>query len=171
MDRDEKEKVVAGLRERLRKACGTFLVDYQGLNVEALTKLRRELRAANVEFQVVKNRLLSLASQGTEAVVLEDYLAGPCALAITYDDVVTPAKLLTRFGQDYEALEIRIGQINGEIIDLPAIKRLARLPSREILLSQLLGSLSGVPTSFVRVLSEVLRRLFTVLEAIKSQKA
>lgn len=170
LDRNEKEKVVIGLKERLGKACGTFLVDYQGLNVEALTKLRRQLRETNIEFQVVKNRLLSIACQDTEAAVLKDYIAGPCALAITYDDVVMPAKVLTKFCQEYEALEIKIGQINGKIIDLPAIKRLAQLPSREILLSQLLFSLSGVPTSFVRVLCETLRGLVTVLDGIKSQK-
>ena len=171
LDRNEKEKVMTGLRERLKRACGTFLVDYQGLNVEALTRLRRELRETNIELQVVKNRLLSIACQDTEAAVIKDYVVGPCALAITYDDVVMPAKVLTEFSQDYEALEIKIGQINGKIIDLPAIRRLAQLPPREVLLSQLLFSLSGVPTSFVRVLSEMLRRLVTVLEAIKGQKA
>ena len=171
MDRNEKEKIVTGLKERLGKACGTFLVDYHGLNVGALTKLRRELTETNIEFRVVKNRLLSIACQDTETAVLKDYIGGPCALAITYDDVVMPAKVLTKFDQEYEALEIKIGQINGKIIDLPAIKALAQLPSREILLSQLLYSLSGVPTSFVRILSEMLRGLVTVLEAIKGQKA
>ena len=171
MDRNEKEKIVTGLKERLGKACGTFLVDYHGLNVGALTKLRRELTETNIEFRVVKNRLLSIACQDTETAVLRDYMGGPCALAITYDDVVMPAKVLTKFDGEYEALEIKIGQINGKIIDLPAIRRLAQLPSREILLSQLLFSLSGVPTSFVRILSEMLKRLVTVLEAIKGQKA
>jgi len=171
LDRNEKEKIVTGLKERLGKACGTFLVDYHGLNVGALTKLRRELTETNIEFRVVKNRLLSIACQDTETAVLKDYMGGPCALAITYDDVVMPAKVLTKFDQEYEALEIKVGQINGKIIDLPAIRRLAQLPSREILLSQLLFSLSGVPTSFVRILSEMLRRLVTVLEAIKDQKA
>jgi len=171
LDRNEKEKIVTGLKERLGKACGTFLVDYHGLNVGALTKLRRELTETNIEFRVVKNRLLSIACQDTETAVLKDYMGGPCALAITYDDVVMPAKVLTKFDREYEALEIKVGQINGKIIDLPAIKRLAQLPSREILLSQLLFSLSGVPTSFVRILSEMLRRLVTVLEAIKGQKA
>ena len=171
MDRKEKEKIITGLKERLGKACGTFLVDYQGLNVDELTKLRRELRKKGIEFQVVKNRLLLIASQDTEADILRDYLAGPCALAITYDDVVTPAKVLTKFMQDYEALEIKIGQINGKPVELSAIKRLAQLPSKEVLLSQLLFSLSGVPISFVRLLSEMPRRLINVLEAIKRQKA
>jgi large subunit ribosomal protein L10 len=113
---------------------------------------------------------LSIACQDTEAAVLKDYIVGPCALALTYDDLVMPAKVLTKFNQDYKALEIKIGQINGKIIDLPAIERLAQLPSREVLLSQLLFSLSSVPASFVRTLSEMLRRLVTVLEAIKGQK-
>lgn len=171
MDRKEKEKIIADLKERLGRACGTFLVDYQGLNVEALTKLRRDFREANVEFQVVKNRLLSIASKDTDVAVLKDYFAGPCALAITYDDVAIPAKVLTKFIGDYEALEIKIGQINGKVVELPAIKRLAQLPSREVLLSQVLFSISCVPTSFVRILSEMLRRLVNVLEAIKTQKA
>ena len=171
MERKEKEDIVGGLKERLARASGSFVVDYQGLNVEALTKLRRELTKADIEFQVVKNRLLLIACQDTETAVLKDYIVGPCALATTYDDVVTPAKVLTKFSKDYEALEIKIGQINGRIVELDAIKRLAQLPSRDVLLSQLLFSLSGVPTSFIRTVSEMLRRLVTVLEAIKRQKA
>lgn len=170
MDRKEKEHVVADLKEKLGRACGTFLVDYQGLNVESLTKLRRELREADIKFQVVKNNLLSIASQDTEVAILKDYMVGPCALVITYDDVVMPAKVLTKFIQDHEALEIKIGQISGKVIESPAIKRLAQLPSREVLLSQVLFSLSSVPTSFVRLLSEMLRRLVSVLEAIQRQK-
>lgn len=170
MDRKEKEEVVAKLKEGLGRAYGAFVVDYQGLNVEALTKLRRELTAADIEFQVVKNRLLLIACQETQTAILKDYIVGPCALAITYDDVITPAKLLTRFSQDYEALKVKIGQVNGRIIELPAIKRLAELPAREVLLAQLIFSLSSVPISFVGTLSEMLRRLVNVLEAIKRHK-
>lgn len=170
MEKMAKEKVVTDLKERLGRAYGAFLVDYQGLKVEELTRLRRELKEANIEFQVVKNRLLAIASQDTETAVLKDYISGPCALAITYDDVVAPAKVLTKFTQDYEALEIKIAQISGKIVELPAIKRLAQLPAKEVLLSQVLFALSGVPTSFVRILSEMLRRLVTVLEAIEKQK-
>lgn len=171
MDRKQKETVIRELQENLGKACGAFLVDYQGLNVETLTKLRRELREANVEFQVVKNRLLSRAVQGTETAVLKDYLTGPSALAITYDEIIRPAKVLTKFSQENEALEIKVGQINGKIVDLPGIKRLAELPPQEILIAQLLFCLSGVPTSFVRLLSEIPRSLITVLDAIRAQKA
>ncbi len=171
MDRKEKEDVVVKLKEGLGRAYGTFVVDYQGLNVEALTKLRRELTTADIEFQVVKNRLLLIACQDTQTAILKDYIVGPCALAITYDDVITPAKVLTKFSQEYEALKVKIGQVNGRIIELPAIKRLAELPSREVLLAQLIFSFSMVPISFVGTLSEMLRRLVNVLDALRRHKA
>ena len=170
MDKKQKEKIVADLKESLGRASGAFLVDYQGLNVEMLTELRRELTDADIDFRVVKNRLLSLACQGTESAVLKGHIGGPSALALTYDDLAMPAKVLTRFGHDHEALEIKIGQIRGTIVELPAIKRLAQLPSREILLSQLLQSLSSIPASFVRTLSEMPRRVVTVLDAVRQQK-
>lgn len=171
MDRKEKEDVVVKLKEGLGRAYGTFVVDYQGLNVEALTKLRRELTTADIEFQVVKNRLLLIACQDTQTAILKDYIVGPCALAITYSDVITPAKVLTKFSQEYEALKVKIGQVNGRIIELPAIKRLAELPSREVLLAQLIFSFSMVPISFVGTLSEMLRRLVNVLDALRRHKA
>jgi len=170
LERRAKEKVIADLAERLGKAYGTFLVDYQGLKVAELTKLRRELQEANIEFQVVKNRLLAIACRDTGTAVLKDYLSGPCGVAITYDDGVIPAKVLTKFTQDYGSFKIRIGQINGKVIELSAIKRLAQLPTKEVLLSQFLFALSGAPTSFVMLLSEMLRRLVAVLEAIQRQK-
>jgi large subunit ribosomal protein L10 len=170
VDRSAKEKTVTDLRERLGRAYGIFVVDYQGLKVEELTRLRRELKEAEIEFQVVKNRLLAIACRDTDTAVLTNHLTGPCALAITYDDVVAPAKILTKFREDYEQLEIKIAQIQGDILEVPTIKRLAQLPTREVLLSQVLFALSGVPSSFVRLLSEVLRRVVTVLEAIKGQK-
>ena len=89
---------------------------------------------------------------------------------MTYEDVVAPAKVLTKLTEDYEKLEIKIAQIQGKIVEVPGIKRLAQLPAREVLLSQVLFALSGVPTSFVRLLSEMLRRVVTALEAIKEQR-
>jgi large subunit ribosomal protein L10 len=170
VERSAKEKTVTDLRERLERAYGVFVVDYQGLNVEQLTRLRRELKDSEVEFQVVKNRLLAIACQDTETAVLSQHLTGPCALAITYEDAVVPAKILTKFTQDYEQLGVKIAQIQGDIVEAPVIKRLAQLPAREVLLSQVLAALSGVPTSFVGLLSELIRRLVITLEAIKRQR-
>ena len=170
MNKSQKDNIVRGLQERLGKASGAFLVDYQGLKVETLTKLRHELREANVQFQVVKNRLLVIACEGTDTAVLKEHIRGPSGLAITYEDVIKPAKVLTNFSRENGALEIKVGQINGKVVDLRAINKLAKLPPKEILLSQLLFTLSGVPALFVRVLSEIPRRMVTVLEAIKRQK-
>jgi large subunit ribosomal protein L10 len=170
LNKSQKDNIVRGLQESLGKASGAFLVDYQGLKVETLTKLRHELRETNVQFQVVKNRLLMIACEGTDTAVLKEHIRGPSGLAITYEDVIKPAKVLTNFSRENEALEIKVGQINGKFVDLRAINKLAKLPPKEILLSQLLFTLSGVPAAFVGVLSQITRRMVTVLEAIKRQK-
>jgi ribosomal protein L10 len=116
LDRSQKNNIVKGLQESLGKANGAFLVDYQGLKVETLTKLRRELREANVQFQVVKNRLLLIACEGTDTAVLKDHATGPSALAILHEDIIKPAKVLTSFSRDYEALEIKVRLMVGSWI-------------------------------------------------------
>jgi len=158
------------MKERLEKARATFLVDYQGLDVEAMNNLRGELRKVDAEFQVVKNRLLKLASQDTETGSMKDHFIGPCALAISYDDMVAPAKVLVNQSKDHDKLEIKVGQIAGKIIDFEGIKRLAELPSRDVLLAQVLSAMQGVPTALVRVLNGTAVNLVNVLKAIEDQK-
>lgn len=171
MNRKEKEDFVAEIRGRLQKAYATFLVDYHGLNVEAMNSLRKELKKNNIEFQVVKNRLLKLACQDTNTVALQDHLTGPCAMAMTYEDAVLPAKILIAQSKEFKHLEIKVGQIDGKVIDFASIKRLAELPSREILLAQALSALQGVPTALVRVLNGVMLNLIYALKAVEKQKA
>jgi large subunit ribosomal protein L10 len=102
--------------------------------------------------------------------LIKDYFKGPSAVAISYEDPVAPAKVLTQFAKDNNKLEIKVGVLNGKVLDAQSIKALASLPSREVLLAQLLSTLNAVPTSFVRVLAEVPRSLLNVLTAIKDQK-
>ena len=170
MNRSEKEIFIADMKSRLAKAEATFLVDYQGLNVEALNQLRRELQKIGTEFQVVKNRLLKLACKGTDTESIQESFKGPCALAITYDDIVAPAKVLIDLSKDHKNLEIKIGQTSGKSIDPDAIKRLAELPSREQVLAQVLSAMQAVPASLVRVLNGVLVNLLNVLKAIETNK-
>lgn len=170
MDRREKEVFVADMKARLQRAKATFLVDYQGLHVEAMNRLRKELREIGTEFQVVKNRLMQLACQDTETESLKDHFEGPCALAISYDDIMAPAKLLVDFSKDNEKLDIKVGQMSGKRIDLDAIKRLSELPGRDELLSQMLSAMKEVPTSLVRALNGVLVNLLNVLKAIEVTK-
>ncbi len=170
MERKEKAIFVADMKDRLKRAKATFLVDYQGLRVEAINKLRRELKDIGNEFQVVKNRLMKLACQDTETESLKGHFEGPCGLAITYDDIVAPAKVLVDFSKDNERLDIKIGQMSGKTMDLDAIKRLAELPGRDELLSQVLSAMKEVPTSFVRVLNGLIVSLLNVLKAIETTK-
>lgn len=170
MDKSEKEKFISEMNDRLKKAQATFMVDYQGLDVQAINKLRGELRKAGVEFQVVKNRLMKLASQGTDTECIKDQFSGPCALAITYDDISAPAKVLVDLSKELKNLELKTGQISGNPMDTDAIKRLAGLPSRDQLISQVLSAMQAVPTSLVRALNGVSLNLIYALKAIEAEK-
>lgn len=170
MNKKEKEIFIEDMKGRLEKAQAVFLVDYQGLDVEAMNSIRAELRKCDTEFRVVKNRLLNIASIDTDTATLKEYFVGPCALAITYDDVVAPAKALIEEGKKSDNLEVKVAQIAGKIVDLQGVKRLAELPSREVLLAQTLSTMQAVPSSFVRVLNGVIVKFMNVLKAIERQK-
>ena len=132
--------------------------------------MRRKLRAEGSVFQVVKNTLLVRAAKDTDAALMRDFFKGLSAVALSYDDPVAPAKVLTQFAKENEKLEIRAGLLNGKVLDAVAIKALAGLPSREVLLGQLLSVMNEVPTSFVRTIAEIPRSLLNVLTAIRDQK-
>jgi large subunit ribosomal protein L10 len=170
LNKQEKEEVIKRMADKLQRAKGAFLVSYQGLDVETITALRKELRKHQVEFQVVKNRLLKRASQDTGTSAIKEHFVGPCALAITYEDVVTPAKVLIEQEKKSEHLKIKIGQIAGKVVELEGIRRLAELPSREILLAQALAAMHAVPASLVRTLNGILTKLMFALKAIESKK-
>jgi large subunit ribosomal protein L10 len=170
LNKSEKELQVAEMRDRLKRAQAAFLVDYKGLNVEAMTKIRQELRKIGTEFCVVKNRLLKLASQGTQSESLGEYFAGPTALAIAYEDIVAPAKVLVEMSKEYDALNIRIGQISKRRVDSDGIRNLAQLPGRNELLAQAFSVMKEVPTSLVRVLNGVVINFLGVLKAIEAKK-
>lgn len=170
MKRSTKESFVADMKGRLERAQAVFLVDYQGLDVGEISDLRNELRKIDVEFKVVKNRLMKLASRGTDSALLEDHFVGPCAVAITYGDAISPAKVLVAQSKALDKMELKAGQVGGKFIDFESIKRLSELPSREGLLSMLLSAMQGVPGSFVRTLNAVPVGLLNVLKAIETQK-
>ena len=170
MNRNEKEMLVADIKGRLKRAKAIFVVDYQGLDVEAMNRLRGELRKIDTEFQVVKNRLIKLASHDTETESIMEQLTGPCALTIANDDVIAPAKVLVQMSKDYASLQLKIGQISGKPIDSDVIKRLSELPGRDQLLAQALSTMQAVPVALVRVLNGILINLLNVLKAIGTMK-
>ena len=170
MKLEAKQQIAEDLHAKFAKSAIIVLTDYKGLDVAAINDLRRKLREADIEYQVVKNTLLVRAAEDTEVALIRDHFKGPSAVAISYHDPVAPAKVLTQFAKDNGKLEIKVGVLNGKVLDAQAIKALALLPSRDVMLAQLLATLNAVPTSFVKVLAEVPRSLLNVLTAIKDQK-
>lgn len=170
MKLDEKKKIVEELHERLVKSKVVIVTDYKGLNVEAMTELRRRLREAQIDYRVVKNTLLIRAAKETGVALIQDQLRGPSAIALSFDDPVAPAKVLMDFSKKNEKLDIKAGVMEDRVLDLDSIKALAALPSREALLSQLLSAMVGVPTGLVRVLNGIPQKLMYALLAIKDQK-
>ena len=166
----EKQQIAEDLRDRLSKSAIIVLTDYKGLDVAAMNDLRRRLRAEQIEYQVVKNTLLSRAAEDNDIALIKDYFKGPSAIALSYEDPVAPAKVLSQFAKENKKLEIKVGVMNGQVLDADAIKALATLSSRELLLRQLLSALNAIPTSFVRTLAEVPRSFVSVLAAIRDQK-
>ena len=167
---EQKKKITEELHERFTRSAVVILTDYKGLDVAAMNDLRRRLREAGVEFQVVKNTLLTRACEQTDVALIKDHFKGPSAVALSYEDPVAPAKVLTQFAQDHEQLEIKVGVMQGKVLDVQEVLALAKLPSKEVLLGQLLGLFNAVPTSFVRVLAAVPQNLLNVLVAVRDQK-
>ena len=170
MDKQTKERLVGDFRVRLKKSVGIFLVDYKGLNVEAMSKLRRELAKVGTELHVVKNRLLKRSSEDLDTMLLRDFMEGPTAIALTYEDQIGPAKVLVDFAEKYDQLKIKSGLMSGKLVSVEATKRLAKLPGKDELLAQTLRAIQSAPASLVRVLNAPVMGLLNVLGAIEQQK-
>lgn len=170
MARPEKVQAVQEIAEKLKQSQGVVLVDYRGLNVKAMTELRAKLREAGVELKVVKNTLTSRAAQAIELEGLDPYLEGPTAAAFGFDDPVAAAKVLSDFAKSHEALQLKAGVLNGKVIDADEVAALAKLPSREQLVSQVLRGLQSPIAGLVNVLNGPIRNLAYVLEAIRKEK-
>ncbi len=170
MNLSEKKEFVKHLNTRLSDAAISILVDYKGLDVASMTQLRAELRKDGVKLEVVKNTLLSMASKDTDSSQMRKYFSGPNAIVTCKDDPVSPARILVKFAESNNKLKIKAGAMNGKALQPNDIKAIAKLPTREVLLSQLLSTMNGVPTAMVRVLAEVPRSFLNVLNAIQDQK-
>ena len=172
MNRDNKQEKVTEMHERLTRAKAVFLADFRGMSVDKATTLRNELRGASVEYRVFKNSLLDRAAQGTDMECLSPYLIGPTAIAISYDDPVAAAKVLSKFAKDPQGnFILKVGVLSGKLLDVKQIQALAELPSREVLLARMLGSMQAPATNFVGVLAALPGSLVRALDAIRAQKA
>ena len=154
-NRTLKEAKVAEIKEKLQKANSVVINKYQGLTVEEDTLLRKNLREAGVEYKVYKNTLVTIAAKelGLEGIV--EYLEGPVSIAFGYEDVTVAARVLNDFAKDHKKLELKAGIVEGEVYDEAKIKQLATIPSKEVLIAKLLGSIKSPISSFARVINAI----------------
>ncbi|GAA0304606.1 large subunit ribosomal protein L10 [Gracilibacillus halotolerans] len=145
---EAKKQVVTEIADKLRESQTTILVDYRGLTVSEVTELRSQLREAGVEFKVYKNSMTRRAVEEVELTDLNDILTGPTAIAFSKDDIIAPAKILSNFAKDHEALEIKGGVVEGSVATLDQIKELADLPNYEGMVSMLLSVLQAPIRNF-----------------------
>ena len=150
-----KQPVVQAIAEDVKDAVSVVLVDYRGLTVAEDTEMRKQLREAGVVYKVCKNTMMKRAFEGTDFAALDEHLEGPSAIAISKDDATAPARILAKFAKDAKALELKAGVVEGQKYDAAALTELAKIPSREELLSRLLGSMQSPITNLARVLNQI----------------
>nr|MBF0223437.1 50S ribosomal protein L10 [Desulfobulbaceae bacterium] len=170
MNRDEKASIVQDLSVKFGKAKIAIVSDYRGLTVSEFEELRVALKNCNSEVKVAKNTLLRRATEGTDFATMCDQFKGTTAVTLSYDDPVGPAKVLVNFAKDHSKLEIRSAVLEGKQISKDDLTALSKLPSKEVMLSQLLSTMLAVPTGFVRVLNAIPQKLVYALQAVKDQK-
>lgn len=150
-----KQPIVQEISENVKDAQSVVVVDYRGLTVAEDTQLRRELREAGVTYKVYKNTMMNFAFKDTDFESLSDVLEGPNAIAISKEDATAPARVLAKFAKNAPALEIKAGVVEGTYYDADGMKAIASVPSREELLSKLLGSIQSPIANFARVLKQI----------------
>lgn len=150
-----KQPIVEEISANIKDAQSIVLVDYRGLTVEQDTRLRKELREAGVTYKVYKNTMMNFAFKGTDYEALIPYLEGPSAVAISNTDATAPARIICKFAKDANKLEVKGGMVEGIAYDAAGIADIAKIPSREELISKLLGSLQSPITNFARVMNQL----------------
>jgi len=170
VNRENKQNIVDELHAAWSESNSAVVAQYSGLNVAAMGDLRGRLHNAGVSLRIVKNTLARRAADGTDFKAAEEFFTGPVAIAYGTDPVGM-AKAISDFAKENDALEIRGGVLDGKTIDAAGIKALASLPSREVLLSKMLGSMQSPISGFVRTLNEIPASFVRTLAAIRDQKA
>lgn len=153
-----KAQVVEELKEKMQKSHSMVLYNYIGLTVEQVTNLRAKFRAADVEYKVIKNSIIKRAVDGLGIEGLDEHLEGPTALALGMSDPVSPAKILSQFVKDVKKTEIKAGYFDGKALDQAGVQMLADLPSREELLSRMVGSMQSAVGNFVRCVDAIAKK-------------
>lgn len=168
MTREEKQAFVAEMRDRLSRTEAIFLTDFTGLDVQAMTSLRREIRKADGEFLVVKNRLLRRAMAEIDMPDISTYLTGPTGVVFGDESVVGAARVVVDFAKENDDRPVfKVGVLETNVLEPEDIVRVSRLPSREELLSQVAGALGGPMSAFVAALSGKTQEMAGLIDALR----
>jgi len=165
VNKQEKKDAIDELHEKFARAKSAVITGYSGINVEQITTLRTMLRKSQVEYRVVKNTLARKAAEGTSLEPLKDYFVGPVGIALSFDDVVAPAKVLFEFNKIQAKLEIKVGVLDGKLLKLADVKALASLPSLNALRGKIAGLLQAPASKIARVLVAPAGQLARVMKA------
>ena len=166
-----KQPIVAAIAEDVKNAQSVVIVDYRGLTVAQDTELRKQLREAGIIYKVCKNTMMKRAFEGTQFEGLAQYLEGPSAMAVSKDDATAAARILCKFAKDADKLEVKAGVVEGTVYDEAGVKALATIPSREELLSKLLGSIQSPIANFARVIKQIAENGGAVAEEATEEAA
>jgi len=167
----EKAALIDEIHGRFAKAQVAVVAEYRGLGVEDLRTLRTKLRTAGGEFKVVKNTLAQRAAEGTALSVVREHFDGPIGVVLGYDDPAALAKALKEFAAEQEKLKLRIGVLEGRLLDLPGLARVAALPSRQVLLGRLIGQMQAPVSGLVGSLQGIVRKTVATLDAVLKKRA
>lgn len=167
---EKKQQVVKEIEQKIQDATLVVFTDYRGITVSEMNELRNMLRMPGVEFKVLKNTMLEFALKNTGNAELADNIEGPNAVLFSNEDPVAPAKAIYDFIKKHKKLEVKMGMVEGKVINADQVKALADLPSREALVAQVLGTMQAPITSFVTVLDANITGLVRALDQVRSQK-
>jgi len=170
MPTPQKEKIFTDASDRLRDVRGIYLADFSGMSVASLSLLRKRCREKQVQFKVIKNTLLKRAFQAHGITQLDDYLAGPTGLVFSTSNEVAPAKILADFAKEFERPRIKAAVVDGRLYDDKAVAALAALPSREVLLSQLLGTFIAPMTQFLAAVEATLALPAVMADVLEKER-
>lgn len=166
-----KEGLVAEIKDRFNDAGAVIMIDYRGLTVKEMQALRGKLRETGSDVKIYKNSLTEIAIRELALPSMDDYLAGPTAFVFIPDDAVAPAKALTAFAKEHQALELKGGFVQNQVVDANGVKAIATLPSTEELIAKLLGTMQNPIVGFARVLNGPVEAFARTVQAVADQKA
>lgn len=170
MNRSEKAAVISNIKSHAEKCSIAVVTEFKGMTVEELTRLRVKLRENGGECLVVKNTLARIAFTGTKHDAIKDCFKENCAIALGYDDPVAVAKAVSDFAKGSKLFHIRHASLEGKFLSVEQVEALASLPSKPVLLAQVLGTMNAVPTNFVSLLSNMIRPLLYLLKDLEEKK-